>query len=331
MTWTLHDGLPVLGAPLDLAPPLVAAVEARGAVLEWPFDAPAGATPTITVTDPLEADWLWRLVGERAHAALHAPAADAPAIADRADAEPAGASAVDAAAPDWDAPLVLALRRLAHGLWARAWWPTSPHDGIAPLERAVLDAELRELAESLEGIVDADALPRLAGGSDDDRPPAASPRRADYALAAAGRDDEEVAAPIAAGESPVAWQGVPAGTIDATELPVRWSVDAAPAPHLRLVVRLAHAGADCAGLPVAVELDGMRLATGALDERGRAELELPLTAAEAWAADWSAMRVRVGAEVDEPAELRHRIRAFARARRGADDPLALRAEADDDY
>ena len=51
--------------------PLVAVLEVSGAVLSWAVDDPA-AVAQITFTDPVRADWLWRVLGEAGHVALAA-------------------------------------------------------------------------------------------------------------------------------------------------------------------------------------------------------------------------------------------------------------------
>lgn len=310
MKLIIIDGLPVLGTPIGSAPPLVEAVEARGALLEWELGAAETAPPAITLLDASEADWLYLLLGEDAHVAI-------------LDAISGGAAGV--IEPAWDAELLVKLRKFAHGLWLRDWWPVSP-PAFPALDLRSLDHELAELAEELELVLDDEALPDLARSLS---VPAAS--RADFALVAAGaaRADEEGA--IASGTAAVAWQGVPRGAIDATEQPIRWSVDAAPDPTVRIQASTPGEPRRAEGLRVVVELDGRRLADGALGANARADLPLALTAGEAWAADWTGLTVAVGQHVDEPAELRERVRQFARSRRGATDGLAFAAEADDDY
>ena len=113
--------------------PLTAVLELDGAVLSWVVDDPAGADAAhITFTDPARADWLWRLVGESGHRAVAAAAA-----------RPAEAPlTVDLAGVDVVAGSLDRLRRLALGHWLRRWWPASRLDGIAELDRAILDAEI---------------------------------------------------------------------------------------------------------------------------------------------------------------------------------------------
>ena len=51
--------------------PLVTVLEVSGAVLSWAVDDPA-AVAQITFTDPVRADWLWRVLGEPGHVTLAA-------------------------------------------------------------------------------------------------------------------------------------------------------------------------------------------------------------------------------------------------------------------
>lgn len=125
--------------------PLVAVLEVSGAVLSWIVDDPAGADGiAITFTDPNRADWLWRVVGEAGHVAVLASAA--------ADG-PQDLTGVDIT-PGTMAPL----RRLALGHWLRRWWPASQRDGIAGLDRALLDVEVALLTASAQGFFTDDTL-----------------------------------------------------------------------------------------------------------------------------------------------------------------------------
>ncbi|MGJ3508388.1 hypothetical protein [Enemella sp. A6] len=309
MMWQRQQGLWTLGAELDLPAPWLQVLEARGAILTWPLDAPADQPPVITVTDPDEADWLWQLIGEPGQVGLLLATSGQ------------DAGQVDI---DWQPEVLTALRKAAHGLWLRTWWPTSPQDGIAGLARDEVDRELAEVLAEVEGIVDDEVLPELVT--------APVTTRADYALAASGQQTPRPEQVIASGAAPVAWQGVPSGVLDATEHPVLWSVDARPEVVVHVSVRMLGGGASLvAGLPVLVQLPPAELVAGALDELGTARIELPITAAEAWSADWTGLRVVVGAEVAEDPELRARVREFARHRRTVTDAISYAAEADDDY
>ncbi len=105
----------------------------------------------MTFTDLSRADWLWRVVGESGYVAL--------------------VSAVEGAAPTTQAPgsidlggvdvapgSVDALRRLAVGHWLRRWWPASRQDGIAGLDRALLDVEVALLTAGAQGYFSDDTL-----------------------------------------------------------------------------------------------------------------------------------------------------------------------------
>ena len=119
-------------------PPLVTVLEVSGAVLSWTVDDPSAAAQ-ITFTDPVRADWLWRVLGESGHVAL--------------------AAALDGRTPDAAVELtgvdvlpesLEPLRRLALGHWLRRWWPASRRDGIAALDGALLDAEIAVLTAGAE-------------------------------------------------------------------------------------------------------------------------------------------------------------------------------------
>lgn len=130
-----------------VASPLIAVLEVSGAVLSWIIDdPPEDAATQITFTDVSRADWLWRVVGEEGHVAL------ASAVAERAaeDFELVGVDIV----PGSTAPL----RRLAVGHWLRRWWPASQRDGIADLDRALLDVEVALLTVGAQGFFTDDTL-----------------------------------------------------------------------------------------------------------------------------------------------------------------------------
>src|SRR5258708_31721095 len=92
---------------------------------------------------------------------------------------------------------VASLRRLAVGHWLRRWWPASRQDGIAGLDRALLDVEVALLTAGAQGFfaddtLDSDVAELLAPHApalllhvrDDD------PRIRDLARAGAGLADE---------------------------------------------------------------------------------------------------------------------------------------------
>ncbi|MFC3849826.1 hypothetical protein ACFORJ_06560 [Corynebacterium hansenii] len=341
------DALHVLGDPVAGPPPLVQVVQARGAVLEWLVG--GSRVPTLTVTDPAACDWLWRLIGERGHAAVVSAMSGEPGPALP---EGAPAMAVDV---EWEPELLGDLRRLAHGHWLRAWWPASPIDGVAALDGVLLHAELAVAAADLDDLLSdgADAVdgPELAGlrdhaeglrrraGSVDPEvrdvalaalelieepaPERSGGWRDDYALVAGGRADADEDA-VASGTVAHDWHGVPAGTLDASESAVTWALDAAGA--VELTVRAAVlGGADASGIPVWATVGGV-VATGELGADGTAVLPIAIGAAEAWALDADDVEVHVGrsagaangddddAVEPETAAVRDRVRAFAARR-----------------
>ncbi|GAB4599335.1 hypothetical protein [Mycobacterium avium] len=129
-------------------PPLVALLEVSGAVLSWTLDDPDDAPPRLTFTDVSRADWLWRVLGEAGHVALVSAVRDA--------AVPAGG--IELAGVDVAPGALAPLRRLATGHWLRRWWPASRQDGIAGLDRALLDAELALLTAGAQHFFPDDTL-----------------------------------------------------------------------------------------------------------------------------------------------------------------------------
>ncbi|HEX5256082.1 MAG TPA: hypothetical protein VFW69_19830 [Mycobacterium sp.] len=136
--------------PVDAAAatPLVALLEISGAVLSWTVDDPDDVAPHITFTDVSRADWLWRIVGEAGHVAL--VSAVNGATGKPHSIELTGVDLVPGSA----APL----RRLATGHWLRRWWPASRQDGIAGLDRALLDAEVALLTAGAQSFFPDDTL-----------------------------------------------------------------------------------------------------------------------------------------------------------------------------
>jgi hypothetical protein len=139
--------------PATADSPLAAVLEVSGAVLSWTIDDPPGAaTPSqarITFTDLARADWLWRVLGESGHVAL-ATAAEAP--------QPDEPHGIELAGVDIVPGSVDPLRRLAIGHWLRRWWPASRLDGIAGLDRALLDVEVALLTSGAQGYFTDDTL-----------------------------------------------------------------------------------------------------------------------------------------------------------------------------
>ncbi len=119
--------------------PLVAVLEVSGAVLSWTIDGPP-EDARIAFTDVARADWLWRVVGASGHAAL---AASTDPVLTGVDVVPGSLGP---------------LRRLALGHWLRRWWPASLRDGIAGLDRALLDAEVALLTAGAQGFFADDTL-----------------------------------------------------------------------------------------------------------------------------------------------------------------------------
>jgi hypothetical protein len=127
--------------------PLAAVLEVSGAVLSWTIDDPPGDAPTqITFTDLARADWLWRILGESGHVAL------ASAV------EGAATQNIELTGIDILPGSVDPLRRLAIGHWLRRWWPASRRDGIAGLDRALLDVEVALLTVGAQGFFTDDTL-----------------------------------------------------------------------------------------------------------------------------------------------------------------------------
>lgn len=357
--------------PVVADPPAVAVLEVSGAVLSWTVDDPAGPASThITFTDVEAAEWLWRVVGQAGHVALHAAlagrAAEAGQTVDVTGVEPA---------PELLAPL----RRLAVGHWLRRWWPASSRDGIVGLDAAVLDGELAlltvaaqdyftddtfdsdvadllrphrtvlaalahdgdprvaELARACTELADDVGLPRVPEplpGLD------AARRRDDYALAAGSDSIPTSTEQLARGVGSVNWTAVPPGVFDAADRTVDWVVEmsgATASANVRVAI-----SAPVAGIEVRLRA-GAFTAAGVLNAAGRATLPVvdatgrPVPEGQAWNHDWATATVSVGADVgdSEPAvELRRRLREFARARLArpaADAFLAELLAAESDY
>ena len=135
--------------PSTAETPLAAVLEVSGAVLSWTVDDPPGdATARITFTDLSRADWLWRIVGESGHVALVS-------AVDGAAGTP---QSIELAGVDIVPGSVDPLRRLAVGHWLRRWWPASRLEGIAALDRALLDVEVALLTSGAQGFFTDDTL-----------------------------------------------------------------------------------------------------------------------------------------------------------------------------
>ena len=353
--------------------PAVAVLEVSGAVLAWTVDdPPETAAVRVTFTDVLAADWLWRLIGASGHAAV-VGALDGRGIAE----------AVDIGGIDLLPEPVNELRRLALGHWLRRWWPASARDGIAGLDRSILDAEVALLTAAAqdyfaEDTFDSDVVELLAphrssllaherGGdprvtdlaractelagevgawdpsdSIEAVEDSSVRRRDDYALAAGADSGGLTPTAMAGGVGSVNWMAVPPGVFDAADETVEWSIEMTESTAAALV-RVATLGqASSSGIQVRVS-SGPVSGTGLLDARGRATVSLMdeghrvLAEGPAWNHDWSTTAVAVGADLPESgeaAEIRQRIRAFARRRLaspGDDAFLAETLAAESDY
>jgi hypothetical protein len=127
-------------------PPLAAVLEVSGAVLSWTIDGRPGDTQ-ITLTDLSRADWMWRILGEAGHVTLASSLETA-----------AGPHTIELNGVDIAPGAVEPLRRLAVGHWVRRWWPASRRDGIAGLDRALLDIEVALLTVGAQDFFTDDTL-----------------------------------------------------------------------------------------------------------------------------------------------------------------------------
>lgn len=344
--------------------PLAAVLEGSGAVLSWIVDAPVGEPPVITFTDHRRADWLWRVIGEAGHVAL------AEALQYRDPAEPVevpGVSMLPGSADSlrrlafghwlrrwWPAsvrdaitaldPAVLDAELAVLTVGAEDFFADDTFDsdvtGLLAPHLATLDSLAREgdpriteLVDKCRNIADDIGLPwTVTVGT-----PA---RRDDYALAAAGGTGAAAdRSAIAAGVASVSWSAVPPGVFDAAEHTVDWTVRAG-ADAVDAVVQAALSGLDQAAGIAATLRCGSWHGSGVFDAAGRATLPIldadgtPLLKAQAWNTDWSAAELTVGAGAGEPAEIRARVRALARARLAEPSDDAFLAEllaAESDY
>ncbi|HEY1441695.1 MAG TPA: hypothetical protein VGF65_12860, partial [Mycobacterium sp.] len=138
--------------PTAAQTPLAAVLEVSGAVLSWTVDDPSdAASAQITFTDLSRADWLWRVLGESGHVALASTLEAADGAADQPH-------SIELTGVDVVPGSVDPLRRLAIGHWLRRWWPASRQDGIAGLDRALLDVEVALLTVGAQGFFTDDTL-----------------------------------------------------------------------------------------------------------------------------------------------------------------------------
>jgi hypothetical protein len=334
-------GLWSTGQPLA-HPALMAVLEVSGAVLSWTVDDPSAAAQ-ITFTDPVRADWFWRVLGEPGHIALAA------ALDGRTP-----AAAVELTGVNVLPGSLEPLRRLAIGHWLRRWWPASQRDGIAALDDALLDAEIAVLTSGAQDYFTDDTFDsdvvgllrqhagalsaHLSGGDPrvielvrtcaelaDDVGVAfgeADPmrlRRDDYALAAGADAGGNGSGAIATGTDSVNWGAVPPGIFDSAERTVQWRIEATEGVA-KAVVRVELSGQGLAsGTAVRLRSDAFG-GSGVLNADGVTALPLldgkqqPVTESAAWDHDWRSTAVTVGADVLESPQTRERIRDFARAR-----------------
>ncbi|YCU34993.1 hypothetical protein ACRYGU_19975 [Mycobacteroides abscessus] len=326
--------------PAPAPVPLVAVLEVSGAVLSWPVDDPS-QPPVVSFTDAMRADWMWRVFGEAGHVAV------VEALRDAAPGKAIELPSVSVLPRPADS-----LRRLALGHWLRRWWPASLREGVGPLDRAVLDAEVAVLTATAEDYftddtLDADVAGLLAphaAALDSHRDPrvgllaarcrdlademglqwdvrdAGVARREDYALAAGAGDERGAPGTIAMGTATIAWSDVPPGIFDAAEHNLDWAV-VSDGATVTIRLRAAICGPDSAlGLPITLHC-GVFQAIGVLDAEGAATLPVldtngqPAGEMQAWNADWSVAEVSLGAgRAADSSESRDRVRRFARAR-----------------
>jgi hypothetical protein len=164
-------------------------------------------------------------------------------------------------------------------------------------------------------------------------------RRDNYALAAGSDVGLPASGAIARGVGSIKWGAVPPGMFDAAENAVDWSIELAGSVAVAVVRAATSRPGPATG--VAMRLRSRTVsAAGVLDADGRATLPLvdaqqqPMTESAAWDHDWQTTAVSIGADVEESAHTRERIRHFARARldRPASDAfLAEVLAAESDY
>ncbi|WP_301546723.1 hypothetical protein [Gordonia sp. X0973] len=324
--------------PADSPPWTSSVLEVSGGALRWELLEPS-APPRLLLWAPEEAGWLWRIVGETGHVEV--------ATTETAE--------VTITAP---AELDL-LRRLAWGHWLRRWWPASSIDAIDELPSTVLDVEVALLTVDAEGYFDDDGFDgdphavlaahdeatidalathadprvrelrqrwfelRASEATDDLGVPSGSVD--DYALAAGAAASGDTTSGIAHGRGSLPWEAAPAHVFDAAEDTVRWTIDAAPNAVAEIEVALLP-GRTATPLRVGLSLPDPPLSVHAeLTPDGRAQIPLPLTAAQAWAADWSSLTCTVGGVDGRTARgLREQVRGIVRQRiSGADGGIPL--------
>lgn len=331
----------------------------------------APVSPHITFTDVTAAEWLWRVVGEAGHVALLAALDDGTLeegrTVDVAGMEPSPAAlgplrrlavghwlrrwwpassrdgivALDAAVLDGEIAL---LTVAAQDFLDEDTLDSDVTDLLRPHRASLVagahgaDPRVAELVDSCTELAEELGVQEWT----DLVVPAAEAarRRADYALAAGSDPARSAPAAIASGVGSVNWTAVPPRLFDAADDTVDWAIEMAGSTAVA-AVRVATA-APAEGISVRLR-SGALSGTGVLDAAGRATLALigaedrPVTETQAWDHDWPETTVTVGADVDdsaEAAEIRARIRAFARRRLARPGPDAFLAEilaAESDY
>ena len=351
MRLVTESGLWATG-PVVADAPAVAVLELSGAVLAWTVDDPAGTASThVTFTNVDAAEWLWRVLGHPGHvallAALEGRTPEAGETIDVADVEPApevlaplrrmavghwlrrwwpassrdGIVGLDAAVLDGELAL---LTVAAQDYFTDETFDSEVANLLRPHRMAFAelvhdgDPRIAELATACTELADdvgvapgpVPSLPELH----------ASRRRDDYALAAGSDSSSTAAEQIARGVGSVNWAAVPPGLFDAADRTVDWSIELSGATAIA-AVRVA-TSAPVPGIEVRLRA-GAFTGAGVLDAAGRATLPLiastnqPVTETQAWDHDWAMATVSIGADVDDSAEaaqLRQRLRDFARAR-----------------
>ncbi|UXA20393.1 hypothetical protein [Mycobacterium sp. SMC-4] len=363
MRFIAQAGLWTTGSAPD-APPVTAVLEVSGAVLSWTVD---GAPNDVhfAFTDPARADWLWRITGEEAHSAVISALGSAVAQGElevgKADVQPDtlqplrrlalghwlrrwwpasrrdGIAELDAAVLDGELALLTAA---APDYFTDDTFDSDVEALLGPHTAALdgltrhVDQRVRDLAYACAELISELGVHPIGVGPVDER----ATRQDDYALVA-GAGATGAAAAIATGVSSVRWAAVPAGVFDAADNTIAWRIESTGSVVEAVVqVELSGPGSP-AGIPVSVRSGGFG-GTGTLDGSGTASVTIvdaelaPLTESVAWGLDWVQAAVTVGVEVAEPAQLRERVRSYARSRlalRGPDTFLAEILAAESDY
>lgn len=353
--------------------PAVAVLEVSGAVLAWTVDDSSDvAAVRIAFTDVLAAEWLWRLIGNTGHATV-IQALDGRTPGEGVEVggvdllpEPVndlrrlalghwlrrwwpasvrdGIAGLDHSLLDGEVAL---LTSAAQDYFADDTFDSEVVELLGPHRSALLAHERSGDPRVVDLVRACTELAFEVGAWDssewlEEPEDSAVRRRDDYALAAGAESGGSTASAIAGGVGSVNWTAVPPGMFDAADGTIEWSIDMAGEAAVAVVGVALLGRASPIGIPVGVS-SGTVGGAGVLDADGRATLSLTddgrlaLAEGPAWNHDWSTTTVRVGADLPEPveaAEIRQRIRAFARRRLaspGADAFLAEILAAESDY